>query len=58
MFGTETAIAIVLPVIGGGIWLLRLEGRVNVNEALLKELKEDVSYIRSRIDRALNGRHE
>jgi hypothetical protein len=58
MFGPETAIAIVLPVIGGGIWLLRLEGRVNVNEALLKELKEDVSYIRSRIDRALNGRHE
>lgn len=37
------------------IWLIRLEGRVNTNEALHGALKEDVRYIRERIDRALNG---
>lgn len=34
----------------------RLDGRINVNEALQRELKEDVAYIRQRIDAALNGR--
>jgi hypothetical protein len=48
--------------VGAVVWFVRLEGRVNTNEALhasLKEnhdeLKDDVKYIRSRIDRALNG---
>lgn len=60
-FVVPTAVA----VIGGLSWLLRLEGRVNTGEALhntLKdshaELKDDVRYIRDRIDRALHGRHE
>lgn len=38
------------------VWLIRLEGRVNTNEALHLELRRDVSYIRDRIDKALNGR--
>jgi len=50
------AVAVGVPAVGGVIWLVRLEGRVNVNEALHKELKDDVSYIRERIDTALNGR--
>lgn len=42
---------------GGLVWLIRLEGRVNTNEALHKSLKDDLNYIRARIDTALNGRH-
>lgn len=55
------ALTVALSFIGGIVWLIRLEGRVNTNEALhatLKEnhdeLKDDVRYIRERIDRALN----
>ncbi len=49
------AVQVAVPLIVGGIWLIRLEGRINVNEVLHRELKEDVQYIRERIDRALNG---
>lgn len=45
----------VLACIGGIVWLVRLEGRVNTAERLHADLKEDVTYIRDRIDRALNG---
>lgn len=37
------------------VWLIRLEGRINTQDVLTKELKDDISYIRSRIDSALNG---
>lgn len=50
------AVAMALPAGGVVVWLLRLEGRVNTNQALHNELREDVKYIRERIDRALNGR--
>lgn len=54
----EAAAAIGVPLIlGGVIWLIRLEGRVNVQQALHQTLKDDVQYIRERIDAALNGRH-
>lgn len=50
-----------LSFCGAVVWLIRLEGRVNTNEALhgtLKEghdeLKDDVRYIRERIDTALS----
>lgn len=45
-------------VVGGVVWLIRLEGRVNTQAELHKGLKEDVTYIRTRIDRALNGRDD
>lgn len=52
----ETWIAVGAPlVVGALIWLIRLEGRVNLNERLTTELSEDVKYIRDRIDIALNG---
>lgn len=57
------AIQIAAPLIAVGIWLLRLEGRVNGHdrdhtEHLRRhnELRDDVTYIRDRIDRALNGK--
>jgi hypothetical protein len=37
------------------VWLIRLEGRINTQDVLHTALKEDVRYIRDRIDRALNG---
>jgi len=48
-------LAVVLPLLGGGVWLIRLEGRVNVQEALHRELRDDLKYVRDRIDKALNG---
>lgn len=54
---TASAVAVV-------VWLVRLEGRVNGHDREHKihadrheELREDISYIRERIDSALNGRH-
>lgn len=44
-----------VPCIFGVVWLVRLEGRINTAEQLHKTLREDVSYIRERIDAALNG---
>lgn len=44
-----------IPLLLGGVWLIRLEGRVNVQQALHSKLGEDVQYIRERIDKALNG---
>lgn len=58
------ALSMAASFVGAVIWLIRLEGRVNTGEALHHnlekshdELKDDVRYIRDRIDRALNGRH-
>lgn len=51
-----TLIAIAVPTVGAIVWLVRLEGRVNMGEASVTELRDDVRYIRERIDRALNGR--
>lgn len=51
-------------VISGLVWLVRLEGRVNGHDREHKqhadrheEMREDLAYIRERIDKALNGRH-
>lgn len=52
---TQTIIAVAVPAVTVGVWLIRLEGRINVQAALHAEMKEDVAYIRQRIDRALNG---
>lgn len=50
----NTLVAVGIPMFGGLIWLLRLEGRVNLNEAIVKGIKGDVEYIRERIDTALD----
>jgi hypothetical protein len=51
----ETWIAVGTLAVGALVWLIRLEGRVNLNERLTTDLSEDVKYIRDRIDLALNG---
>lgn len=52
----EAAVALAGTAVGVIVWLVRLEGRINTNEALQKTVLEEVQYIRQRIDRALNGR--
>lgn len=61
MVDQGAAITGILAVIGGIVWLVRLEGRVDkgeTNHANLEkshdDLKSDVKYIRQRIDEALD----
>jgi hypothetical protein len=51
----ESWIAVGSLAVAALVWLIRLEGRVNLNERLTTDLSEDVKYIRDRIDLALNG---
>lgn len=53
----QAALVVGVPAISVVVWLLRLEGRVNTQDALQSQMRADVTYIRERIDRALNG-HE
>ncbi len=45
--------AVVIPSVTCLVWLVRLEGRVNMNEKDTRGLRKDITYIRSRIDAAL-----
>jgi hypothetical protein len=36
--------------VGVVVWLIRLEGRIDKNEALQKDMKDDLVYIRDRVD--------
>jgi hypothetical protein len=48
-------LAVAVPAAAVLVWLIRLEGRVNTHEALNRQMRDDIGYIRSRIDKALNG---
>lgn len=61
-FGVVVAIA--TPILGLVIWAVRQEGRINAHDLLHgahdrkhEEIREDLTYIRQRIDSALNGKH-
>jgi hypothetical protein len=58
----SSVVTIVVPALGGIVWLLRLEGRINAHDLEHREharryaeMREDLAYIRQRIDKALNG---
>jgi sensor domain CHASE-containing protein len=51
----QPLVSLLVPVAAVIVWLIRLEGRINVHQALHDRLAADVAYIRSRIDSALNG---
>lgn len=51
----QVGLAVGLPAIGVVIWLIRLEGRVNTQDTINKQVRDDLTYIRGRIDKALNG---
>ena len=59
-------LAVAILALGGLIWLIRLEGRVVAHDAILldfkrinelahNEMREEVHYIRMRIDSAINS---
>lgn len=50
----QSAITLAIPAVGVIVWLVRLEGRINTNEALQKTVLADVAYIRERIDQLLD----
>lgn len=52
----DTILAAGAMSVGVVIWLVRLEGKVLAQAQLHKQLVDDVVYIRSRIDSAINGR--
>jgi hypothetical protein len=63
----EPGIALTLAAfgVGGIVWLVRLEGRIDKAEQRaqdhsndITEIKSDMRYVRDRIDRALNGKHD
>jgi len=58
------AFAIAGSAVVGVVWLVRLEGRIDKAEqraldhaADISEIKDDMRYVRERIDRAVNGKH-
>jgi len=44
-----TGLTIAIPAIGALVWLIRLEGRLNLNERRTDDLHEDISEIKKDI---------
>lgn len=52
----STVIAIALPAVGAIVWLIRLEGRVNVEDARYEDIIGRLERIEAKLDRS-NRRH-
>ena len=52
------AVPMIASVVGGLVWLLRLEGRVNLHESLHNRMAADLAYIRERIDHATHQKKD
>lgn len=52
-----TALGVLLPVIGGIVWLVRLEGRVNTAAVAQDALKEWLERVEAKLDRVIEGKH-
>ncbi len=50
----QVMLAIVIPFVAVIVWLVRLEGRVNLNERLTSDLQSDVSEIKRDVKLILN----
>lgn len=48
--------SVALAVIGAVVWLVRLEGRINVQDERYREIERRLSHIDGKLDRLLNGR--
>lgn len=53
MLDVDTLIAVAIPTVGIIVWLVRMEGRINLNDEAIRGMREDLRYVRERIDRAL-----
>lgn len=47
MTDTQTVLAGVGMVVAGVVWLVRIEGRVNLNEARWEDIKGDIAEIKA-----------
>ena len=45
----QMTLAVGLPSVAGLIWLIRLEGRVNLGEERHRDIKEDLADIRKEV---------
>lgn len=43
----ETIVAIAVPAAGVIVWLVRLEGRINLTDARHQDIKEDLTEIKA-----------
>jgi hypothetical protein len=51
-------VAVVVPVIGAVVWLVRLEGRINLADSRHADIKDDLREIKQTlgsIQRSMNG---
>lgn len=64
----SVVLGIGLPVVAGIYWAAKQEGRINSNVEAIKDMRqanaeaiadirEDINYIRNRVDAAINGRY-
>lgn len=53
----ELFIVFAVPVVTCLAWLFQLKGRVDTHQESIADVKDDLRYIRERIDTALNGKH-
>ena len=42
-----------VPIVLSLVWLVNLAGRVNTHDVLMNALRDDITYIRGRIDEAV-----
>jgi hypothetical protein len=54
--GVAELLSAGVTAVGVIVWLVRLEGRVTSHDRELRDIKDDVRYIRTRIDQAIEGR--
>lgn len=43
----QTAIAIAIPTVSVVVWLVRLEGRINLSDSQQKDIKSDLAEIKA-----------
>lgn len=55
MIDTQAAAAVAVPVVSVIVWLVRLEGRINLSEARHADIKEDLTEIRHDVKKILGG---
>lgn len=49
----QTVVAIAVPTLGAVVWLLRLEGRLNLNESRTDDLHNDIVEIKKDVKELL-----
>lgn len=54
-FDLSTFLAVAVPLVGVVVWMVRLEGRINVHDARYGDILRQLVRIETKLDR-MNGR--